>query len=72
MMPEKWMKKPGIREKQLKQDRQNIRDSYHKPVKRSKIKNPKVKYNPPTQGSKSKTKNRKEIKEIDKAHLNAY
>ncbi len=62
MIPEKWMKKPRIREKQLKQDRRNPRDSHYKPVKREKIKDPKVKYNPPAQGSKSTTKNRKEIK----------
>jgi hypothetical protein len=78
MIPEKWIIKPNIRGKQFKQDKQNIRDSHHKPVKREKIKDSNVDYNPPVQYSKSKakpktkTKNRKEIKEIDKAHLNAY
>lgn len=62
IIPEKRITKPNIRKEQLKQDRRNTRDSHHKPVKREKIKDSKVKYNPPAQGSKSKAKNRKGIK----------
>jgi hypothetical protein len=63
MIPEKWILKPNIRGKQIKQPRQNIQDSQHKPVKREKIKDSKVKFNPPAQSPKSKAKNRR--KEIE-------
>ena len=63
MIPEKWILKPNIRGKQFKQPRRNIQDSQHNPVKREKIKDSKVKLNPPAQSPKSKAKNRR--KEIE-------